>query len=137
MNRLSTPTAKTRNGTTSRIINDASTFKKLMNPNEAPTAINTINTPKKPRHTFRSICMQVCMYICMCVCVCMYVRTYLCIYVWMYQGWEKVLQPMQIRATLIKTCVNLCSFLQTKLQRLFSNRCPSPSIYMYIMYVCM
>ena len=58
INRLSTPTARTRKGTTSSMISEAMMFMYLNNPMEAATATITMKTPNKPRVTLMSTCSR-------------------------------------------------------------------------------
>ena len=55
INRLSTPTAKTRKGTTSMIMSVAVTLARFRKQMEPTTASNTISTPRNPMVNFTSI----------------------------------------------------------------------------------
>lgn len=54
MNKLSTPTAKTRKGTTSMMMSVTVTLTRLRKQMEPTTANSTIRTPIKPIDSFRS-----------------------------------------------------------------------------------
>lgn len=58
IHKLSTPTARTRNGTTSMMISVAFTPMYDKRPKEEPTAQRTITTPARPSEIFESICKQ-------------------------------------------------------------------------------